>query len=120
MTPSTDSTATTSSAVLVATISSMEAQATTPSLAAPAMTGSTGLAFGTAAGDLAGVGTDTFFGGVTRVRGSAYADTIYGSDVSNSFLGGAGDDFIDGRGGSDTAVYSPLRESNVTGGISVN
>src|SRR5262249_44801820 len=77
-----------------------------------------GLGYGTAADDLAGVGTDTFFGGVTRVRGSAYADTIYGSGVGDMIQGGAGDDFIDGRGGNDVAVYTPSRASDVTGGIS--
>ncbi|MBX9774702.1 MAG: cadherin-like domain-containing protein [Xanthobacteraceae bacterium] len=86
----------------------------------PGVPGSTGFARGTDAGDLAGVGTDTFFGGVTRVRGSIFNDTISGDGLGNSFTGGGGDDFLDGRGGSDTAIYEPLTESDVTGGITVN
>ena len=77
----------------------------------PGMPGSTGIAYGTAAGDLAGVGTDTFFGGVNGVRGSNFDDFLYGSDNSQpgsfqSFEGRGGDDTIDGRGGFDRAVYA--------------
>ena len=62
------------------------AASVTVDLAAPGpLPGSTGTGQGTAPGDLAGVGTDSFFGGVTRVRGSAYDDTIYGSNL-NEFV----------------------------------
>src|SRR4029077_13091850 len=86
------------------------AAAVTVDLASPTvgMPGSTGIAFGTAPGDLAGIGTDTFFDGVTRVRGSVYDDTILGNAASNSLVGGKGNDFLDGRGGFDTAIYEPL------------
>ena len=72
--------------------------------------GSTGIAYGTAAGDLANVGTDTIFGGVNAIQGSYYNDTLYGSNNGSSssqvFDGGAGDDTIDGRGGFDQADYN--------------
>ncbi|MGZ5834691.1 MAG: tandem-95 repeat protein [Xanthobacteraceae bacterium] len=75
---------------------------------------------GTADGD-ASVGHDTFFGGVNQVRGSAYGDTLLGSDNAfqtfENFDGRGGDDFIDGRGGFDRAVYffdGPLADG-VTG-----
>ena len=65
------------------------------------------LAAGTADGD-ASVGHDTFTG-VNRVRGSYFADTLLGSNNPNGttefFEGSGGDDFIDGRGGFDKAVY---------------
>jgi Ca2+-binding RTX toxin-like protein len=83
--------------------------------------GSTGYGRGTASGDLANVGTDIFFGGVNRVRGSDFNDTLLGSNAfSETFTAGSGDDWIDGRGGFDTASYTPLRDSDVTGGVSVN
>ena len=54
------------------------------------------------------VGHDTFTG-VNRVRGSYFADTLLGSNNPTStaeiFEGRGGDDFIDGRGGFDKAVY---------------
>ena len=67
------------------------------------------MAYGTAAGDLANVGTDTFTG-VNAVQGSYFADTLYGSNngssATKSFDGGAGNDTIDGRGGFDQAYYN--------------
>jgi len=51
-----------------------------------------GTSHGTVAGDVAGVGTDTFTG-VNAVRGSGFADVI---------LGDAGSNILDGRGGADT------------------
>ena len=70
----------------------------------PTVAGSTG----TADGDTS-VGHDTFFGGVNQVRGSAYDDTLLGSDnlsgTFENFDGRGGNDFIDGRGGFDRAVY---------------
>jgi Ca2+-binding RTX toxin-like protein len=67
----------------------------------------TGHAFATAGGDAAGIGLDTFTG-VNNVVGSDFNDTLLGTDSADpeSFGGGAGDDFIDGRGGLlDRATY---------------
>ena len=65
------------------------------------------LAAGTADGD-ASVGHDTFTG-VNRVRGSYFADTLLGSNnpsgTAEFFEGRGGDDFINGLGGFDRAVY---------------
>ncbi|MBL4720159.1 MAG: hypothetical protein JKY20_03380, partial [Alphaproteobacteria bacterium] len=62
---------------------------------------------GTAIGD-ASVGTDTIIGGVNRVRGSTFDDTLSGTDDVGfeDFRGEAGDDVIDGRAGTnDRADY---------------
>jgi VCBS repeat-containing protein len=75
-----------------------------------------GLANGTAAGDAANIGTDTF-SGVNAVMGSMFRDELFGSANNEQFQGLVGDDFIDGRGGFDTAQYSNLTHS--TGGINV-
>jgi len=75
-----------------------------------------GTAHGTAAGDIAEVGTDTFTG-VNSVMGSMFGDTLLGSSATENFIALAGDDFIDGRGGIDTALYSNL--TNTTGGVSI-
>ncbi|WP_249141166.1 Ig-like domain-containing protein, partial [Bradyrhizobium manausense] len=71
---------------------------------------------GTAIGD-ASVGTDTFTG-VNAVMGSMFADTFSGSGANENFMGLAGDDLIDGKGGFDTAQYANL--TFTTGGISVH
>ncbi|WP_258767759.1 S-layer family protein [Bradyrhizobium arachidis] len=71
---------------------------------------------GTAIGD-ASVGTDTFTG-VNAVMGSMFADTFSGSGANENFMGLAGDDFIDGIGGFDTAQYANL--TFTTSGISVH
>jgi Ca2+-binding RTX toxin-like protein len=64
-----------------------------------------GTAQGTAAGDLAGIGLDTFTG-VQAVLGSAFADVLTGRDVFNDSLrGGAGNDVLDGGTGNDRADY---------------
>ena len=76
-----------------------------------------GTAQGTAAGDIAKVGTDTFTG-VNSVVGSMFADAISGSGNNDTFMGLAGNDFIDGRGGFDTAVYNNL--TYTTGGVAVD
>ena len=72
--------------------------------------GSTGVAHGTAAGDLAGIGQDTIFGGVISIVGSAFGDQLFGSNNGSTFAeifdGGAGNDTFDGRGGFDLAVYN--------------
>jgi len=62
----------------------------------------------TAPADAAGVGSDTFTN-VNQVRGSGFADFLYGTTGNDSFRGQAGADTIDGRGGSDRADY---RNSN--------
>lgn len=51
-------------------------------------------------------GTDTLIN-IEEVRGSAFADTLTGSDsgVYESFEGRAGNDIIDGKGGRDRATY---------------
>ena len=65
-----------------------------------------GTAHGTDAGDIAGIGKDTL-SGIDRVGGSDFSDTLLGSNISNreEFQGGAGDDYIDGRGGFDRVSY---------------
>ena len=63
-----------------------------------------------------GIGTDTIFGGVNSIIGSAFADTLFGSNngtsIAEVFDGAAGNDTFDGRGGFDLAVY------NIDGGRS--
>ena len=76
----------------------------------PGVSGSTGIASGTASGDVADIGTDTIFGGVNNIIGSSFADTLFGSNngtaIAETFDGGAGNDTINGRGGFDVAVYN--------------
>ena len=64
-------------------------------------------ASGTAIGD-ASVGHDNFVG-VNSVRGSNFDDSFYGSNnpsgTAENFEGMGGDDWIDGGGGFDRAVY---------------
>ena len=71
--------------------------------------GTSGTAHGTAPGDLAAVGTDTFTG-VYSVRGSQFSDTWTGSNnpsgSSEDFEGFGGGDIIHGGGGFDRVVYS--------------
>ena len=62
-----------------------------------------GNAHGTASGDLAGTGTDSF-AGVNAVRGSAFADLVFGDAGINTLDGQAGNDVIQGRGGADTLI----------------
>ncbi|MGZ5545647.1 MAG: beta strand repeat-containing protein, partial [Limisphaerales bacterium] len=76
-----------------------------------------GTAQGTAPGDASNTGTDTF-SGVNSVMGSMFDDTLSGSGNSETFMGLAGNDFIDGRGGFDTAQYNNM--TYTTGGIIVN
>ena len=63
-----------------------------------------GTAHGTAAGDVANVGSDTFTG-VNRVIGSNFNDAITGDGGDNVIEGGAGNDTLDGGLGNDTASY---------------
>ena len=65
--------------------------------------------------DTLGAGVDTLIG-LVRVRGSAFNDSLAGSnsaDMSEQFEGGRGDDRINGRRGFDTASYEHA-ESGVT------
>jgi VCBS repeat-containing protein len=74
---------------------------------------------GTAVGD-ASVGNDTFTG-VAIVRGSSFGDTLLGSNNAiENFVGGAGDDFINGRSGFDRVFYWSRVDDHVTGGITIN
>jgi Ca2+-binding RTX toxin-like protein len=74
------------------------------------------IAAGTDSGD-ASVGNDTFTG-VNAVMGSMFADSLSGSAGNETFTGLGGNDFIDGRGGFDTASYNNIYLS--TGGVSVD
>jgi Ca2+-binding RTX toxin-like protein len=79
------------------------------------------IAAGTASGD-GSVGNDTF-SGVSSVRGSSFGDTIFGSNnvTGVEFIEpGAGDDFIDGRGGFDRVSYGMRVDNDATGGITVD
>ncbi|QFS48472.1 calcium-binding protein [Nostoc sphaeroides] len=58
---------------------------------------STGVAVG-------GSGGDTLVS-IERVLGSRFSDVLIGSNANESFLGGFGDDSIDGAGGIDTVEY---------------
>nr|WP_128927173.1 calcium-binding protein [Bradyrhizobium guangxiense] len=78
---------------------------------------------GVAAGDIAGVGLDSFTGGVNSIRGSNFNDALFGSNNATGaeeFIGGAGNDTIDGRGGFDRAMYSASSDDTTTGGIIVD
>ena len=84
-----------------------------------------GQGFGTAPGDVARVGTDTF-SNVNRIAGSYYDDILIGSDrtdVTEIFEGRGGDDDITGNGGFDIAGYNndPDDKGDGTGhGITVD
>jgi len=69
--------------------------------------------------DTVGAGHDTL-NHIEGVIGSAFDDHLYGGGTSEqdflqTFRGGAGDDFIDGRSGNDRAEYN-----DATGAITVN
>ena len=80
-----------------------------------------GTASSTAGGDAASVGLDTF-SGVNVVYGSAFFDTLIGSDNGSFtyelFEGRGGNDTIDGRGGFDRADYN--NDPTTTVGILVH
>ena len=67
------------------------------------------------------VGHDTF-SNVSTVWGSAFNDTIYGSDNASftyeTYEGRGGDDYIDGRGGYDQVTYN--NDPTTTSGIIVH
>lgn len=46
-----------------------------------------------------------------NILASVFDDTLYGSTADNGFQGGYGADYIDGRGGNDTAVYEESFEA---------
>jgi Ca2+-binding RTX toxin-like protein len=74
---------------------------------------------GTAGGDVAFVGTDTF-SGISAVAGSAFADSITGSDnAANTTeeFAGRRNDVIDGKNGFDRAYYN---DDPTGAGIQVN
>lgn len=50
-------------------------------------------------------------GDFEHASGSAYADYLYGNRFSNMLQGRGGNDWIDGFGGIDTAVYASARSS---------
>ena len=86
--------------------------------------GGSGTATGTAAGDAAGIGTDTFVSGVNQIRGSAFDDHLVGSNtaggdprINETFEGLGGNDTIDGNGGFDRVRYDNF--SPGANGISV-
>src|SRR5581483_8007049 len=85
--------------------------------------GSTGQAHGTTPGDIANIGTDTFFGGVQLVRGSSFDDVIEGSNNFSGpevFEGRGGNDFIDGLGGFDRVLYEFRLDDVTTSGVIIN
>jgi Ca2+-binding RTX toxin-like protein len=59
-----------------------------------------GVSYGTDGLDTANVGWDTF-SGVNRAWGSLFDDVLLGSAANEEFRGDEGNDFIDGRGGTD-------------------
>jgi Ca2+-binding RTX toxin-like protein len=80
-----------------------------------------GTAHGTAAGDIALVGTDILVGsGFSSVIGSGFDDSLLGSNngagTVETFDGRAGNDTINGRGGFDRADYAldPTTNSGIT------
>ena len=80
-----------------------------------------GTSQGTAGGDLAKVGTDTFTD-VSAVAGSAFNDAITGSNnaanTAEEFGGRAGNDSINGLGGFDRAYYH--NDASTASGINVD
>lgn len=79
--------------------------------------GGTGSAATSGGGNAANIGTDTFTGGVRMVIGSRFGDSLTGSDdaAAERLWGDAGDDTINGGGGSlDVASYR-----NATAGVVV-
>jgi len=74
------------------------------------------IATGTATGD-ASVGTDHFTG-VNAVQASMFDDTLIGGTTNDTFAGLAGNDYIDGGAGFDTATYWNVYF--VTAGVSID
>jgi Ca2+-binding RTX toxin-like protein len=61
---------------------------------------------GTATGN-GSVGSDYILGGVTRVRGSNFNDSISGDGNNNVLEGLGGNDTLTGLGGNDTFILRP-------------
>ena len=82
----------------------------------------TGQGTGTASGDVAGVGTDTFIGNVGNIIGSNFADVLIGSanapGTVEVFDGRGGNDDITGGAGFDRVDYN--NDPAATAGITVN
>lgn len=64
-----------------------------------------------------GAGTDTITG-VLNLTGSSFNDVLTGNDRYNTFVGGAGDDVLDGQGGDDTVSYAAAGSG--INGVNVN
>ena len=81
--------------------------------------GGAGSAHGTAAGDAATVGNDSFVSGVNSAIGSNFADVydatglIIGTNAFNSFQGNAGNDTITGNGSTQ------VQYGNATSGVTI-
>ena len=76
------------------------------------------IATGTDSGDIANIGTDTL-NGVRRVEGTNFDDIFRGSDSGSTFeefIGEAGNDTIDGVGGTNNTA----RYSSSPSGVNVN
>ena len=60
-----------------------------------------------AAGIASGAAGNDTLANFSQIRGSSYNDTLLGSDsvLTERFEGRAGNDIIDGRGGTDWAAY---------------
>ena len=58
----------------------------------------TGLSGVTASGDAIG---DSYVGTLNHLKGSAYADALYGNSSANTLDGGSGDDLLEGLAGGD-------------------
>jgi hypothetical protein len=48
---------------------------------------------------------------IHNARGGSSRDTIVGNDADNAITGGAGNDTLDGRGGTNTSVYSGIAKN---------
>jgi Ca2+-binding RTX toxin-like protein/type III secretion system FlhB-like substrate exporter len=68
--------------------------------------------------DTIGAGTDSMWG-ISHLTGSAYADTLTGTENDNVIRGGGGADMIDGGDRIDTASYS-ISASAVTVNLATN
>lgn len=66
------------------------------------------------AAQVTGAGKDTL-SGIENLIGSAFDDQLFGNAAANTFTGGMGDDYIDGRAGIDTVNYA-----DATTGVAVN
>ncbi|MGI9422429.1 MAG: cadherin-like domain-containing protein [Hyphomicrobiaceae bacterium] len=81
----------------------------------------TGAAQSTNPGDTADIGVDTFVSGVNRIRGSDFDDFLFGSNSGNfeSIRGAEGNDYIDGRGGSNDRADYRNSPNGITADLSV-